>query len=199
MISVLIIILVIIAILIFILACIMLIPFHIIINLGNQGIEVKGYFKVKWMNIKLIKRDIPSEEGKKEEKKEEVEKKPKSKWDLDRIVKVFNLFLEALPHFEKIIFALIRSVKLERFWLDLKFGLDSPVDTAQLTGILWSVGSIVNILPRISINMSPEFMKPTFEANLDLELKLKLIWIVFEALRAFTKKPVRSLISEIRS
>lgn len=150
------------------------------------------------MKIRIIKRDIPTEK-KEEKKEEEVKKKTKKEWNLDRIVKVFNLFLEALPHFEKVLYAFFKSITLERFNLDFIMGLDSPVDTAQMAGFFWSLLPMVNLVPKISINMRPVFMKTTFEGNLELELKIKLLWIAVESLKAFTKKPVRNLISEVRA
>jgi hypothetical protein len=188
---------IIILIIIILLVSIMMIPFHITLNLNNKGLEAKGYFKITWMKIRILKRDIPSQE--KEEKEKEVKKKTKSNWNLDRIIKVFNLFLEALPHFEKVFFAFIKSITLERFDLDFILGLESPVDTAQMAGFFWSLLPMVNLVPKISINMRPIFMKTTFEGNLEIELKIKLLWIVFESLKAFTKKPVRNFISEVRA
>jgi hypothetical protein len=189
---------IILVIIIIILASILLIPFHVTLNLGNKGLKYGGFIKITWIKIRILQRDLPPE--KEEEKKEKVEKKEtKSEWNIDRIVKVFNLFLDALPHFEKIIMAVVRSIDLERLWLDLKFGLDSPVDTAQIIGIFWSVASVVNLMPRVSVNMSPEFFQTKFDSTLELEFKIRLFWIVFEALRAFTKKPVRSLINEVRA
>jgi len=188
----------IILVIIIIIASILLIPFHVTLNLGNKGLKYGGFIKIIWIKIRILQRDLPPE--KEEEKKEKVEKKEtKSEWNLDRIVKVFNLFLDALPHFEKIIMAVVRSIDLERLWLDLKFGLDSPVDTAQVIGIFWSVASVVNLMPGVSVNMSPEFFQTKFDSTLELEFKIRLFWIVFEALRAFTKKPVRSLINEVRA
>lgn len=181
------------------LTSIMMIPFHITLNLDNKGLEFNGYFKVTWMRIKILKRDIPSKEEKKqEEDKKKDKKRDKAEWNLDRILKVFNLFLEAIPHFEKVFFAFVRSFTLERFCLNLRLGLDSPVDTAQLAGFFWSILPLVNLIPRVSIYMHPEFMKTTFKGHLELELKLKLLWIVLESLKALTKKPVRNLINEIR-
>ena len=188
---------IIILIIIILLVSIMMIPFHITLNLNNKGLEAKGYFKVTWIMIRILKRDIPSQD--KEEKEKEVKKKTKSEWNLDRIIKVFNLFLEALPYFENVFFAFIKSITLERFDLDFILGLDSPVDTAQMAGFFWSLLPMVNLVPKISINMRPVFMKTTFEGNLEIELKIKLLWIVVELLKAFTKKPVRNFISEVRA
>lgn len=187
---------IIILVIIIILTSIMLIPFHITLNLGNNGLEFSGYFKITWMKIRILKRDIPSEEKKEKQEKKE---KEKADWNLERILKVFNLFLDALPYFKKIFFAFLRSLSLVRFKLDLKMGMDSPVDTAQLAGFFWTLSPMINLVPRVSFSMSPIFMKTTFEGNLEVEIKLKLFWIVFESLRAITKKPVRNLINEVRA
>ncbi len=189
---------IIILVIVLLLASIMVIPFHITLNLGNKGLEFKGYFKVTWMRIRILKRDIPSKEEKKEEEPKKKEKK-KVEWNLERILKVFNLFLDAMPHFKKIFYAFLRSLTLVRFKLDLKLGMDSPVDTAQLAGFFWSLSPMVNLIPRVSFHMYPEFMKTTFEGNLEIELKLKLLWIVVESLKAFTKKPVRNFLNEVRA
>ena len=173
----------------------MVIPFHITLNLGNRDMDFKGYFKMTWLKIKILKREIPSKEDKKEEK---VEKKVKTEWTLDRIIKVFNLFLESLPYFENIIYAFLRSITLERFSLDFNIGLDSPVDTAEIAGIFWSILPMVNLIPKVSINMRPVFIKTTLEGNMYFEIKIKLLWIVVESLKAITKKPVRNLINEVR-
>jgi len=186
---------IIILVIIIIIASIMVIPFHITLNLGNREMDVKGYFKMTWLKIKILKREIPSKEDKKEEK---VEKKVKTEWTLDRIIKVFNLFLESLPYFENIIYAFLRSITLERFRLDFNIGLDSPVDTAEIAGVFWSILPMVNLIPKVSINMRPVFIKTTLEGNMYFEIKIKLLWIVVESLKAITKKPVRNLINEVR-
>lgn len=180
-------------------ASILLVPFHITLNLANQGFKYNGYLQIKWLKIRIIKREIPSEEEKKEEEKQEKDEKPRAEWNLDRIVKVFNLFLEALPYFGRIFRSMIRSIDLERFLFNLKFGLDSPVDTAEILGISWSMASIINLIPKITINITPVFMQPTLDVKIELEFKIKLFWIVIESLRAFTKKPVRNLIKEVRA
>lgn len=192
----LIVLIIIILVILVILASILMIPFHISLNLKNQGIEYKGYFQLTWMKIRLVKREIPSEEEKEKEKKE---KKEKAEWTLSRIQKVLNLFSESLPYFERIIRAFIRSISLEKFYLNLTLGLDSPVDTAMLSGLFWSLASVINTIPKVSINMKPQFMENRFDGQFEIELKIKLLWIVVEALRAYSKKPVRNFISEVRA
>lgn len=188
------IILVIIILLVIIIASIMLIPFHITLNLDNKGLDYKGYFKLTWLRIRILQREIPLKEEKKE-----VEKKTKAEWTLNRIIKIFNLFLESMPYFENIFYAFLRSITIEKLNLNLALGMDSPVDTAQMAGFFWSILPTLNLIPKVSIHMNPVFMKSTFEGNLDFELKIRLFWIVVEALKAITKKPVRGLINEVRA
>jgi Protein of unknown function (DUF2953) len=196
---ILLIILVIIILLIILIASIMLIPFHISLNLNSKGLDYDGYFKLTWLRIRILRREIPLKEEEKEKEEKEVEKKAKAEWTLDRIIKIFNLFLESLPYFENIFYASLRSVTIERIKMDFILGMDSPVDTAQLAGIFWSILPTVNLIPKVSIHMRPVFMKSTFEGNLDFEIKIRLFWIAVEALKAITKKPVRSLINEVRA
>lgn len=196
---ILLIILVIIILIVILIASIMLIPFHISLNLNNKGLDYDGYFKLTWLRIRILRREIPLKEEKKKKEEKEAEKKAKAEWTLDRIIKIFNLFLESLPYFEKIIYASLKSVTIERIKIDFTLGMDSPVDTAQLAGIFWSILPTVNLIPKVSINMRPVFMKSTFEGNLDFEIKIRLFWIAVEALKAITKKPVRSLINEVRA
>lgn len=189
------IILVIIILLVILIASIMLIPFHITLNLDNKGLDYNVYFKVTWLRIRILQREIPA----KEEEKKEVEKKAKAEWTLNRIIKIFNLFLESMPYFENIFYAFLRSITIEKLKLNLALGMDSPVDTAQMAGFFWSLLPTVNLIPKVSIHMNPVFMKSTFEGNLEFEVKIRLFWIAVEGLKAITKKPVRSLINEFRA
>ena len=177
----------------------LLIPFHITLNIANQGLEFNGFVQIKWMKIRILKREIPSETPEEEEEEKEEKKDEGAKWNLDKIVKVFNLFLESLPHFERILMAIYRSVYLERFWLNLRVGLDSPVDTAMIAGVFWSMNSIINTIPRVTVTLNPQFMKPVLEGRVELEFKIRLFWIVAESIRAIIKRPVRNLISEVRA
>jgi hypothetical protein len=185
-------------ILLILIASITLIPFHITLNLDNNGLDYKGYFKVTWLRLRILQREVPTKEEEKEEKKE-VEKKAKAEWNLNRIIKIFNLFLESIPYFESIFYAFLRSVTIEKLNLNLALGMDSPVDTAQIAGFFWSLLPTVNLIPKVSIHMNPVFMKSTFEGNLEFELKIRLFWIALEGIKAITKKPVRSLINEVRA
>lgn len=193
---------IIIIILVLILLSFLLIPLKLSLNLKKRGSEIEGKFSLIWLGIRIFSKDIPSEEDvdkeKKKEKKEK-EKDKKDKFDLDRILKILNLFLESLPHIYRLMITIYRSFTLEKLSLNVTMGLESPADTALFTGYIWSFTYPLNALTRIHAVVTPDFNRTILDGDLEVDVKLKLGGIVVEAIRAFTKKPVRKLINEMRS
>lgn len=179
----------------------LLIPLKLSLNLKKHGSDFKGRFSLYWLRIRIISKKFPEKEGKKKkkEKKEKKEKGKKDKFDLDRILKILNLLLESWPHFYRLLVTIYRSFTLEKFSLNLNMGLESPADTAMFTGYIWAFTNPLSAITPIQVLVTPEFNRKVLDGDLEMEVKLKLIWIVVEAVRAYTKKPVRELINEARS
>lgn len=183
----------------------LLIPLKLSLDLKKRDSEIKGKFGLRWLGIRVFSREIPGEEKdedkkKKKEKKEKDEKKDKKdKFDLDRILKILNLLLESWPHIHRLLVAIYRSFTLEKLSLNVTMGLESPADTALFTGYIWSVTYPLNALTRIEAVITPDFNRRILDGDLEVDVKLKLGGIVVEAIRAFTKKPVRKMINEMRS
>jgi hypothetical protein len=176
----------------------LLIPFHISLFLSKKNNSVKGNFKLKCIGLTIYKSPIPPKE-KKEKKKEKKKKKDKD-WDLERIEKVLNLIFDSWPHFYRILTSIMRSIHIEKLSVSLIFGLESPADTAIVTGYIWAFLESTRYLIPIPLNISinPDLDKKIMDGTLDFELKIRFIRIATEILRAFTKKPVRSLLWEMR-
>lgn len=189
---------VIILILALILLLILFIPFHITFYLRKQEENIRGNFKINWLKIRIIQRDIPSEEDKKKKEKKEKKEKKKRKFDLDQFLKVINQLLNALEHIIPIFRAFLKSIHLEKFSLNLNLGFYSPVDTAMFSGIFWSISAILNVIPPINLSVTPDFQKSKFDGSLELMLKLKLYPIVAAVIKALTKKPVWKLLWSLR-
>ncbi|MCC7549940.1 MAG: DUF2953 domain-containing protein [Methanobacterium sp.] len=196
---------IIILILVLILLSFLLIPLKISLHLNKHGSQIKGRFSLYWIGIRFFSKKIPEEEKeedkkKKKEKKEKAEKEEeKGKFDLKRILKIINLFLDAWPHLYRVLVAIVRSFTLEKFSLNLTMGMESPADTALFTGYIWSFTYPLNALTGIEMVITPDFQRRVLDGELKVEVRLKLIGIVTEAIRAYMKKPVRQFISEIRS
>jgi len=187
---------IIILIIILILIGILLVPFQISMNLYRRGPVNEGHFKLSWLRIRLIHRKIPSEE--KKPKKEKKERKEEKKVNFNRIPKILMYLEESLPSILRIFQAFLRSVSIKRISINSIIGLESPVDTAILNGYLLGLASIINIFPKTNFTVDPDFNKERIDGSILIEIKLRLLWIVIESLKAFTKKPVRSLFGELR-
>lgn len=173
---------------------ILVVPFHICLNLRNNGFKIQGYFKLTWLKIKLIQRKIPLEEKKKTKEKP----KEETKFDINRIAKIISLFIESWPYLERILNAFLKSTSFEKFSFNLVIGLSNPADTAMINGYLLGLASIGNVIPNAYFSVEPDFQNERLDGHLIIDIKIRLLWIVVEFIRAFTKKPVRMLFKELR-
>ena len=169
---------------------ILVVPFHICLNLHNDGFKIRGYFKLIWMRIQLVQREIPPQE--KEKTKEEF------KFDINRIPKIISLFMESWSYFERILNAFLKSTSFEKFSFNLVIGLGNPADTAMISGYLLGLASIGNVIPNAYFYVEPDFQKERLDCHLTINIKIRLFWIIIEFIRAYTKKPVRMLLQELR-
>ncbi len=194
---------IIILILVLILLSFLLIPLKLSLSFKKQGSEINGQFSLKFLGIRIFSRDIPGAEKEKAKKKEEKEDKEEKtdkedKFNLKRILKILNLVKESWPHIYGLITACYKAVSLEKFSLNLTLGMESPADTALFTGYIWSFTYPLNAITRIDAVITPDFDRRVLDGDLEADVSLKLIGIVVEAIRAYTKKPVRELIKEVR-
>jgi hypothetical protein len=179
----------------------LLIPFQISLELHKIGTNFKGNFALRWIGIKIFQREIPGEEKEEEKEKEKEEEKEeeKKKFDLQKILRIFNLFFESWPHLLNILKAFIKSLSLEKLSVHMTLGFESPADTAMITGYLWSFTYPISALTSIEASVTPDFNNRVLDGDLEMIVKLKLLWIAVEGIRAITKKPVRKLLQEMRS
>ena len=124
--------------------------------------NISGNFKIRWLKIRIIQRDIPTE--KKEEEKKEVKKE--RKFNLEQLLKILNQFIEAFDYITPLIPAFLRSITLKKVSLNLNLGFYSPVDTAMINGYIWSISSILNTIPLISISATPDFQESKLDGSL---------------------------------
>ena len=191
---------IIILIIVLIIIGILVVPFHISLELFRQSKINQGYLRIKWWKIKIIDRELI------QPKKEKKEKKPKRKFDVkklldvlpDMLPKVIPDFIESLPYFMDIMESSLRSISIERIALNLIFGLGDSADTAMLGGFFYSVIAIVNVFPNTHFSVEPDLKNERLEGSLNIKVKLRLLRIVATSLKVLTKKPVRSLLWELR-
>ena len=175
----------------------LLIPFQISLEFHKLGSNFKGNFTVRWIGIRIFQRKIPEKEKLKD--KDEKEEEKEKKFDLKKLLRILNLFIESWPCIQRLFFAFVRSWSLEKFRANLTLGFENPYDTAIITGYLWSLTYPTNILTHLDASITPEFNDQVLDGDLEININLKLLRIVVEGIRAITKKPVRKLFQEMRS
>ena len=179
------------------LAAVLLIPLHISLQLLRQGSITSGNLRISWLGL-TFRRKIPSGEKKRKQKKEEEEEEKEKRPDLSRLPETVSRLVESLPYFPSIFRTFIRSLTVERFSADVELGLGSPVETAVVSGYLWSLASLVNISPKADLTVKPNFQEEQLEGSLITDLKIRLLWIAVALVKAVTKKPVRQLFTSMR-
>ena len=190
---------IIILIIILIIIGILVVPFHISLQLFRQNKVNQGYLRVKWWKIKIIDRELI-------QPKEKKEREPKRKFDIkklldvlpDMLPKVIPDFIESLPYFIDIMESSLRSISIERIAFNLIFGLGDSADTAMVGGVFYSIAAVVNMLPNTYFSVEPDLKNEKLEGSLNIKLKLRLLGIAAASLKALTKRPVRSLLWELR-
>lgn len=182
----------IILILILIFICILVVPFNILINLNVCGLKINGNFKLIWMKIRLFQKEFPDKEEK------EIKEEEKQKFPIERIPLIISLLYESSPYLIRIFNAFLKSTSFEKFSLKLIRGLGSSYDTAIISGYLYALMPLLNLIPKASFSLEPDLQNERLEASINLKIKIRLLWIVIELLRAVIKKPVRSLLNELR-
>ncbi|KAF5081010.1 MAG: DUF2953 domain-containing protein [Methanobacterium sp.] len=190
---------IIIIILVLILLSFLLIPLKFSLDLKKNGSEIKGHFILKFLGIRIFSKEIPGDEKGQDDKEEDKKEGKKDEFDLKRILKILKLVKNSWPHLYKLIIVFYHSVNLEKFSLNMTLGMESPADTALFTGYIWSFTYPLNAITRIHAVITPDFQRRVLDGDLQVDVSLKLFWIVAEAIRAYTKKPVRELIQEARS
>lgn len=156
--------------------------------------------RISWLGLPLFKRKIPFPKEFPEDKKEKKEDEKKQEWNLERIEKVLSHLAESWPYLIRILKSIVGSIKIQKIKLDLQMGLESPADTAIVTGYIWAfTESTRYLIPcPLEISVNPNFENTILDGFLDLKLRFRLFGVTKELIRAITKKPVRSLISEMR-
>jgi hypothetical protein len=171
----------------------MVVPFQISLELYRKESVNEGYFKLSWLKIRLIHQKIPSDKRKEKPREEKGQK-----IDYKRVPHIISLFIESLPYTLNIFSAFLKSVHVKKISIDSTIGMHSAADTAVVGGYLWGISSIINILPNGYLNVKPDFHKEHLDGSFLIEIKIMLFWIIIELLKALTKKPVRSLVGELR-
>ena len=192
--------------LILIILCLMLliVPIHLYLELCKDGPSIVGSYGIACLGITLKRGSIPPnppednvmvKEQEREDNRDDREQVERQRQDQKRLPNPRSL-LDAFPAIVHVLKDLIRSIKFENISGRLSFGLDDPVDTAVMSGYLWSALSAVGLY-RTNIFIEPYFGGARLEGDFRAELQSRVLWAFVAFLRALGEKKIRKLIREM--
>ena len=74
--------------------------------------------------------------------------------------------------------------------------MNSPVDTAEIAGILWGLTGIINNKNR-NIQIEPIFNKEIIEFEFKSEIKINILIFTIKIMNIIIKEPMKTLIKNI--
>jgi hypothetical protein len=176
------------------LLCLLLIPFHLLIDIRTDGPLVRGWYKLAWFGLPLRKRGISRSaceimRGEWNREKPETEGEEAAGKVQIRLSDLRALW-EALPALARALRELLGSIHIEKFFCHLRCGLSDPADTAVYSGCLWPIIAALNSWGA-HFFLQPCFEEEVLEGSLVAELKASLIWFIVPLLKALRKEKVR--------
>ncbi|HWQ19750.1 MAG TPA: DUF2953 domain-containing protein [Methanotrichaceae archaeon] len=193
-------------------ACILLIPLHISFELLKDGPSMRGFYRIQWIGLTLIQNEFPGKGAKGEsEAKEEVKSMGESEAkeeedagsdhesDLPKMLSKKNMGLikDSLPSIASTITDLIRCISVKRLDCSLALGMSDPVETAILSGYIWSALAALGGFWRPGIQLVPDFSGQRLDGSIMTEFRVRLLNVAAASIRALNKEPLRKLIESL--
>lgn len=107
-----------------------------------------------------------------------------------------RLIIDALPQIAQILIYLIKSINIRKFLCNISFGLDDPVDTAMVSGYLWSIVFATGIRGK-DISIEPRFDGAQLQGSILTVLEARMLWFVVAAAKALEEEKTRRLIIKL--
>jgi hypothetical protein len=174
-------------------AAVLLIPFDLTVEASSSETSMSSSLVIRWLGVRLWKRNIAGKGG-----KQGPEAGPSGLDLLARAPLLLSLLMDAAPSLLGIVKSFGRAVRLRRLSIDVSFGVGDPAETAVLAGYLWSVAWTSGLVPHASLSLRPDMERARLDGSASAELGVRLLPIVGAFLMAYTKKPFRRLLKEVR-
>jgi hypothetical protein len=103
--------------------------------------------------------------------------------------------IDAFPAITKLLRNLLRSINFQDISCSLCIGLNDPVQTALMSGYLWSIASILGLF-RANISIEPCFEEERLEGEFSTRLSVRLLWTMLAFINALREGKIRRLLLE---
>lgn len=175
----------------------LIMPFHLSLKICKGGPSITGFYRIAWLGLTLRRGTIypPPPEGLSQERVRENGEEEEMQGRGQMRPPDLRSLLDAFPSIVGVLRSVIQSIKFEKVSCFIFFGLEDPVETAVLSGYLWSVLSALG-LHRANILVEPYFGGARLEGDFRAELQTRMLWTLVVVIRALGDKKIRKLMCE---
>jgi len=152
----------------------------------------QGDVSVHWLGLRLLRRRI--DDGGRAGGRDEEGRRPR-KVDAPKMIRLLR---DSVPSLMILLRAFRRSVSVRTLSAYVNVGLGDPAETATLAGYVWAFTRAVGLPPRASLVVKPDLDRPRLDGSVNAEVGVRLLPLVVGFLRAYSKRPFRTLIREAR-
>ncbi|MGN1363324.1 MAG: DUF2953 domain-containing protein [Methanobrevibacter sp.] len=151
----------------------------------NYDKKFKCLINISLIGIRIYKKEIPN-------KKDNRKKKDNDKNDNKTLIKEL---IKNRAEIKKILKILKKNSKYQTIG-KITFGLNSPVDTAEIAGILWSLTGIINNKNR-NIKIEPIFNKEIVNFEFKSKIRINILIFTIKTMNIIIKEPMKTLVKNM--
>lgn len=163
-----------------------IIPFNLSLGFRKRGPMMQVSYKIIWLGVAEKKGFIEPASA---DEPSSIDAPAHSfSYPLD-----IKSLLDAIPSILSALKYLCKSINFQKASCSLCFGLGDPVQTALMSGYLWSVASATDLLGT-SILIEPCFEEERLEGDITVELGVRMLWPSVALINALREKKIRKLL-----
>lgn len=168
------------------LVLLLVIAFNLSFGFRKRGPMMQVSYKIIWLGVAIKKGYI---EPTSTDEPSSIDAPAHGSSSTHDIKSALNGILALLPTLKD----LCKSISFQNVSCSLRFGLDDPVQTAVICGYLWSVASATGPLGT-NIRIEPCFEEERLEGDIEVELRIRMIWTSVALINALREKKIRKIL-----
>jgi hypothetical protein len=190
------------AVILLVIAGLLMVPFHISLNLRKEGFCFFGFYGVTFLGFVISKRELmrPKKAKDKIEADLRVEHNVTAdearEPDSGRFQKDPRMLIDVFPAFYRFLKNIFRYIHIEQLSCSISFGLNDPSDTAVISGYFWALIAMLS-MPRAYIRIYPYFEGEKLDGYINTEVSTRILWVLIASIKALMEKSIRSLLTKI--
>ena len=153
------------AVILLVIAGLLMVPFHISLNLRKEGFCVFGFYELTFLGFVISKRELPGPKRSKDEMEADLRAEHKvtadeaPEPDSGRFQKEPLMLIDVFPAFYRFLKNIFSCIHIERLSCSIFFGLNDPSDTAVVSGYFWALIAMLSMPVSMPVSMPGAYIR----------------------------------------